>query len=178
MYLTHDPCYTLLFMIGLALTCNLFTTIRQSILRDTRTAFSLPPGIGRLKDRQRSKIEILFWNFQKSCFAHDTFNFTNEAILTSMTSSVTSKRGFEYCPRPLYSCVRDDGMFYGHYLGKQFENHNHISRLHITEVYLTENTFQDRRSKVKITGSPGELGILTDVAPSFLEYQDETKIKM
>ena len=46
-YMTHEPCY--IYFLSLALAWDLITPNRQSVLRDTRTAFSLPPVIVSLR---------------------------------------------------------------------------------------------------------------------------------
>ena len=101
-------------------------------------------GVG-LKDRQRSKIETVSRNFQNQCSVHDSFNQTsrmntaweivyNETNLTTITSSVTSKCDFEYCP--LFSCLGQGDSrrkFYDKYLGMASEYRNDISGLHMTK---------------------------------------------
>ena len=58
-YMTHEPCY--MYILLLALTGDLITANRQSIQRDTRTAFSLPPVIVSL--------HIAYWSciFRWTC---------------------------------------------------------------------------------------------------------------
>ena len=64
----------------------------------------------------------------------------NETFLTTMKSSVTTQRDFEYCP--LYS-------FQGQYLGHECEYGNHISTAYMTKDDFNKLDF----SKVKVRHS-------------------------
>ena len=66
---------------------------------------------------------------------------------------MTSLLDFEYYT--LYSCLgRGDSreQVLRQFLGTECEYHNHVSRL-----YMTKEDFQDRMSKIKFTGLPGDL---------------------
>ena len=117
----------------------------------------------------------LFREFTKSLFVSDLKTrwqmMWNETILTTVTSSVTPQRDFEYCH--LYSC-----------LGEGTSCTASISRIVILFLAymwlrkISRNTiFQDRLSNVKAPVLPCDLDTRTPVTRHFLGIKMKPKLR-
>ena len=117
-------------------------------------------GIGfDLKDRQWSKIETVFGNFQNPCLAHDSFNFTSELKIRwqIVWNETIFLPGWHHQKRHSFKAIA---------LGNDVNIIIIFYRLPLTKVYL-ERRLSRSQSKVKVTGSPGDLDTLADVAQQF-----------